>query len=390
MAGRRASRRTGRRKRTGLTREWIGGRLSPPLFIQDRDDPYRPELVMWLEQPSGLVVGEEVVATEEAEGAVARVLLAALERPFAGPPRKPPTIRVAEASIAAEVRAALGDSIPVVVAPTPELDDHLESMLELMPDSEDQLTYLEGGRIDPSTIATDGQVLRMDIPELGVEGACVSIIGYLGQSLGIIVFSDLAAYESFGLMAADPLPRQGRIDLGTDWLALNFEHEEDLPSKMRCEVAAYGWPVAGEDAYPRVERRERDGASRPLVERDLEIAAACASSLSAFFGERWRLFEGEDFEPVCESFFDQDDLEVRFTVPYEAFPLFEPIEDLLPEPARPAGGAWGKVGRNDPCPCGSGRKYKKCTCPSKSRSDLPPGVIGTSCTISTHPFPSNS
>ena len=153
MAGRRASRRTGRRKRTGLTREWIGGRLSPPLFIQDRDDPYRPELVMWLEQPSGLVVGEEVVATEEAEGAVARVLLAALERPFAGPPRKPPTIRVAEASIAAEVRAALGDSIPVVVAPTPELDDHLESMLELMPDSEDQLTYLEGGRIDPSTVA---------------------------------------------------------------------------------------------------------------------------------------------------------------------------------------------------------------------------------------------
>jgi uncharacterized protein YecA (UPF0149 family) len=22
--------------------------------------------------------------------------------------------------------------------------------------------------------------------------------------------------------------------------------------------------------------------------------------------------------------------------------------------------SWGKVGRNDPCPCGSGRKYKQC------------------------------
>ena len=21
---------------------------------------------------------------------------------------------------------------------------------------------------------------------------------------------------------------------------------------------------------------------------------------------------------------------------------------------------WGKVGRNEPCPCGSGKKYKKC------------------------------
>ena len=25
-----------------------------------------------------------------------------------------------------------------------------------------------------------------------------------------------------------------------------------------------------------------------------------------------------------------------------------------------AGGSWGRVGRNEPCPCGSGRKYKRC------------------------------
>lgn len=29
--------------------------------------------------------------------------------------------------------------------------------------------------------------------------------------------------------------------------------------------------------------------------------------------------------------------------------------DLHPEPARPT-----KIGRNDPCPCGSGKKFKKC------------------------------
>lgn len=32
----------------------------------------------------------------------------------------------------------------------------------------------------------------------------------------------------------------------------------------------------------------------------------------------------------------------------------------LPEGARPATASSSKVGRNDPCPCGSGRKYKKC------------------------------
>jgi len=38
----------------------------------------------------------------------------------------------------------------------------------------------------------------------------------------------------------------------------------------------------------------------------------------------------------------------------------EDISDLekMLNPAQPA--ASTKVGRNDPCPCGSGRKYKKC------------------------------
>lgn len=27
----------------------------------------------------------------------------------------------------------------------------------------------------------------------------------------------------------------------------------------------------------------------------------------------------------------------------------------------------GRVGRNDPCPCGSGRKFKRCCCTAKGR-----------------------
>jgi preprotein translocase subunit SecA len=33
-------------------------------------------------------------------------------------------------------------------------------------------------------------------------------------------------------------------------------------------------------------------------------------------------------------------------------------DDLEVDPADP--GTWGKVSRNAPCPCGSGRKYKQC------------------------------
>lgn len=42
---------------------------------------------------------------------------------------------------------------------------------------------------------------------------------------------------------------------------------------------------------------------------------------------------------------------------------------IFTETAKPASTADGKVGRNDPCPCGSGKKYKKCCMGSDSGSD---------------------
>ena len=37
--------------------------------------------------------------------------------------------------------------------------------------------------------------------------------------------------------------------------------------------------------------------------------------------------------------------------------------------------AMAKVGRNDPCPCGSGKKYKKC-CQDKESSETEQGISG--------------
>jgi hypothetical protein len=323
----------------------------------------------------GLVVGQDVVGPENTDRAVGRALLAAMQRPLAGPPRRPGRVRMADAGFVGEVRAALGDDTPVEVAPTPELDALLQAMLESMTreDEDGDESYLEEGRILPAAVAdlfrsaellygiapwrvaTDDQVLRMDIPALGVEGACVSIIGNLGESLGLLIFPSLAGYEAFGRSMDEHVPGSGRIDLGTDWLSLGFERGADLPIAMRREVTEHGWPVADVKAYPRVERTERDGASRPLVERDVKIASACATSLAAFFAKHRSAFEADEFEPICESWFDEHDLEVRFTLPYEAFALF----DVADDPQRPSS-ARRKVGRNEPCPCGSGRKYKKC------------------------------
>ena len=236
-------------------------------------------------------------------------------------------------------------------------------------------SYFENGRVSPTAvadlfaaarvlrhaapweIASDQHVLRLDIPELDVEGACVSIIGALGQNFGLLIFPSLARYERFLDAASRPRRQSSRIDVGTSWLSLTLVPCTELPAPMRQEVAKHAWPVVDENAYPLVEHRERDGILRPLVDRDVCVASACATSLSAFFLRNHEAIASNDIEPICQSFTDDDGRIVRFTLPYEAFPLFDLGAD--PRPASVNAGT-SPLGRNDPCRCGSGKKYKLC------------------------------
>ena len=243
------------------------------------------------------------------------------------------------------MRAEVAGTIPVKVAPTPELDELLKHMQAAMPEVEGgEASSFAGGHVSPAaveklftaafslfaikpwTVADDTQVLRMDIPALGVDGACLSIIGQLDESRGVLIFTSLDDFEQFLETTEPGAIEHGSSLLGTELLALTFEVATVLPSSMRREAMEHGWAVASADAYPLVERRDLDGAPRPLVERDVEIAAACALSLSAFFAKHAAIFKSDTFAPVCESYFDDDDREVRFTVPYEAFTDFDLAE----------------------------------------------------------------
>ncbi len=336
------------RKEGGGRREWVGGVLPGPGYVLDREEPYRPDLVIWMELPDRMVVGHDLVAPEERSGALGRVLGEAMRKPMMGPPRRPPALRISDSSLVEEVRAVAGGTVPVRIAPTPELDELLHLMQEgTARDEGEDPGWLGGGRIRPEVVedlfeaarllygiapwkaAADGQVLRMDIPELGVEGACLSIIGNMEISTGVLIFPSLEGYLAFSETAEEQLERNRIPNLGTNWISLSFEPEEDLPPVMRREMAEYDWPVAGPEACPEVRSVDADLTLRPLTEKDLKIAAACARSLTAFFVKHRDLFEQEEIEPVCESYFDENDLEVRFTVPYETLALFN-----LEEPSR--------------------------------------------------------
>lgn len=366
--------------------EWVGGRSVSPFFIT-AGDPYRPELVFWVELPEEIVVSTTLIGTDGPRPSFTETLLETMRRPLVGPARRPERVRVSDLALAAELRTSLGSEIRIDLGPTPEIERVIEHLADALTAEDDQASYFEDGRVSLATVAklfeaaeilwtiapwkvaTDDQVLRVDVPQLDVEGACLSIIGNLGESLGFLLFPSLEGYRAF-LDAADKRrPADRRIDFGTSFLALNFERRADLPAGMRREVQRHRWRVAGPQAYPLVDHHERDGLARPLTERDVEIVAACALSLGSFFIRNEDAFRQGRPAPISESFSDESGRRVRFTMPYEAFDLFEDVgrssargrrAPATPRPAAPVPPARPRAGRNDPCPCGSGRKYKKC------------------------------
>ncbi|MCK5800364.1 MAG: hypothetical protein KAI47_24405, partial [Deltaproteobacteria bacterium] len=317
-----------------------------PFFITE-GEPYRPEAFLWIELPRGQVVAYVLVDPHEAPLSFGQTLVDAMASPFVGPPRRPTHLRVANPELAAELKR-VAPTIPARVAPTPEIDHFVQHLAETMPE-EDRIeeSYLAEGKISPEEVeelfvaakrlyelapwevAQDHHVMRLDIPELGIEGACLSIIGHLGDSLGFLIFPSIEAYDRFVAAAISPSGEGTPHDLGTSWLVLNFEKARDLPAKMRREAATYRWPVASTKAYPRVDHREKDGFLRPLSERDVAVATHCATFLASFFVSHRDLFI-DITKPICETYSGDDDIEVRFTAPYEAGDLFEVNQGAAP------------------------------------------------------------
>ena len=389
MGGSKSSRPRAKRteRAAGARTEWVGGRVTAPFDVLEEAEPaFHPELILWLELPQQTILSMTAVHPRDAAGAVARALREAIEQPMSGPARRPRRVRVADAGLAEEVGEVLGDRVPVTVGPTPEVDviagrfveAHAEQVAfeaeglfswwrELPADPVAELVGAADAlyRLAPWEHAADDLVLGVDVPELGVESACLVVIGALRESAGFLLFPSRAGLRSFLRTAVpspdDPIP----MDAGGDWLSLTYdglgeigEIGDTLARTLHREVAGLGWTL-GPSSLPVLRGLTRTGEPRALGERELAVATACARGLAAFVREHGEALAQDRLVAVRESYPAGGGVEVVLSYRSDALRLV-----TAPGPARDFGGpeplSFIGVGRNDPCPCGSGRKFKKC------------------------------
>lgn len=329
--------------------EWVGGLVSMPAYVTGEGEPYRPEALLWM-GAEGAVLGHTVGKPGELVGLVSDSLRTTIERPMFGQPHAPQRVRVASPELAAALRAG-HSGIKVVCAPTPEVDAVLAAMRERMnEDAETEQSYL-APEIGPATIAaffraaaelyrakpwktvpSDQSLFSVTIEKLRVKDAALSVIGQMGQSLGLILFSGIDDFEAY-LHAANAF-EQGEVPTMPPHFALNFERGAELSAALRKEIAEHHWEVAGAEAYPWLVAVDEDLVARPPTAEEVTIAEAIALALVNVLKEKKALLAawngGDTVARRLSVRTHAGDIEVSLRVPYEQEPTeYEPPYDVL-------------------------------------------------------------
>jgi hypothetical protein len=230
-------------------------------------------------------------------------------------------------------------------------DDHEVLFGVLLPDSGPTLMAMMA-RGSTDTIA---RLETASLPQPGIEPVLNSIPL---EALALLVEKD--AYERQRL---DELIR--RIDSELDQERFDSDRRE-----RRQWTASVLMDCAPGDMLQSVREWFNDGLAHdsPVLNvitlEDVEEAAALTPAERAerwHALRRWESIQTDTYESLRWTMRDEDEIEEDFDDwlnPDEGPSTFGP--SLYEEPGMPLVRVEPKIGRNEPCPCGSGKKYKKC------------------------------
>jgi hypothetical protein len=307
--------------------EWIAVRKQTPGWVME-GEPYRPDIVLLMDPRSGMVMDVNAFKRDDSAEAIAGWIAERVERASRGVQR--PRLRIDDDELASLLSRRLGARWDVAIAPTPEATAALASLVASMTDSPGSGGHFADGataevvarffaaasrlfRAAPWRAASDSHVLAVDAPAFGYANACLSIIGALGESLGILLYRSMGDYLALVRTAILGGPIAGP---GVVTFAVNFDRFSSVARRLRQEAKTRGWPVE-RGGFPSVAHLEPDAVLRPLGDREYEFATALIEALLAFMTQHGAIFTGDaPPRPVHVRYQDASGAAVAITAPH--------------------------------------------------------------------------
>jgi hypothetical protein len=307
--------------------EWIGARYKYPTLFREGGENIQPDIVFWMVIPSRMIT--TTLIDPRRPVSFADSFEEAMQPAGAGVLQRPTSIRVPDDKLAKELRRVAG-GIPVIVAPVPELDAAFAELVEMIGGKAAEPSYLDGGDIPeevvaeffeaaqslfktaPWRIVAEHQTIGVDIPGLKVKGACLSVIGGIEESFGLLLFRSLDDYLAFGKRPV----KGGRTKDRVAMRSMSFNSRKEMPPSILREIKTHRWKVAGAKAYPMLFCVDKNMQPLPVTERDFRIMTACSSAFLVFLADHRDVFNAERPAVVKASFLDETGLMVIFTAPY--------------------------------------------------------------------------
>lgn len=316
--------------------EWLAGvfDLSGELEAED-GVVVHPRVYLVLELPSELLVGTRMVDPRASQPGIGAVVRDSMEKPLAGKPRRPHSIRVTSAVLAVELRAEIGSEIPISIASTPELDDlvaHLEESLEVAMSAPPPPVLLP---TIPAALAAElfetAAAFFRAAPWKRIRDNVVLhalLSGYPEPLPGEVhVVASLSDPEHRGLVFMSDSPSKALPQAGTSFF---FLRSSDAPEECRDERAREGWPIAAPNAFPIFLTGDRENVS-PLTEPEARLLADLGGAFLEFYRTHGERLVSGDREPNELLFTAREGMTIRLTSPIDDEGELETEEVVLAE-----------------------------------------------------------
>jgi len=298
----------------GMTGDWVLGRRPAP-FVVDQPQAFRPDLLVLLDAGVDRMIALEVM---EPGGGTSDITAWAM-----GKLRRGIRLRVENGELAEALRLQVREGIEILVAPTPEIDSAIDAFVAWSDHARGgggrEPDWVDGAGADakagfytaaaqfersrPWRKASDGQVLAIDVPALGCEGACLSILGKLEDSFGLLLLRSIEDYAAFARLAAAAAGASRRgLSAGVPLFSVNFDRPRDLPAgkKLAAEARAHGFVPGPGGRVPYILKLSPDAVAIPTTTDDYRLATACLEAARRFVEKHGELFAAAPSQRVEE------------------------------------------------------------------------------------------